>query len=79
MQRSLEVDFGHFTKIEPAMRAIEDLTLYAVVARKPGLPEYLAFAPGGRPAVFWTRRMAELYLSRLRLPGRVKTFTPFRK
>jgi hypothetical protein len=43
------------------------LQLHAVIVSKPGLGvEFLAFAPGGRPAVFWTRSLAEGWLEELR-------------
>jgi hypothetical protein len=39
---------------------VSALQLHAVIVSKPGLDvEFLAFAPGGRPAVFWTRSLAE--------------------
>jgi hypothetical protein len=42
---------------------VEDVQLYAVIVRKADLEmEYLAFAPGGRPAVFWTRALAAGFL-----------------
>jgi hypothetical protein len=48
-------------------RCVEETQLYAVIVSKPGLDvEFLAFAPGGRPAVFWTRSLAEGWLEELR-------------
>ena len=64
---------------------LEDLRLFAVVLRKVDLDvEFLAFAPGGRPAVFWTRKLAEGWLSECRrlsyvAAGRVEEFAPFSK
>ena len=47
--------------------AVENVRLWAVIVRKTGLDvEFLAFAPGGRPAVFWTRALAEGWLQELR-------------
>ena len=41
--------------------------LHTVIVSKPGFDvEFLAFAPGGRPAVFWTRFLAEGWLEELR-------------
>ena len=59
---------------------IENVELFAVIIRKRGLAiEHLAFAPGGRPAVFWTRGLAEGWLRELTrhnliAGGRVETW-----
>jgi hypothetical protein len=54
------------TALQLRRRSVEDVVLFAVIVQKPGLDvEFLAFAPGGRPAVYWTRQQASDWLREL--------------
>ena len=61
---------GQWGKMPLNRPHIEDVQLHPVIVSKPGLDvEFLAFAPGGRPAVCWTRSLAEGWLEELRRQG----------